>query len=461
MKRIFTLPDSIRNFSRRRQTPRQQTRQQRGTILVLTSVTLVGMVGMLALAVDLGYLFSLHTQLQNGVNAAALAAGAGLRVTIESDASAAEQTNVVNSLAKVYGGKNQVRRSEDPKKNEIDVKARNVIINTDTDIPTVQVRAFNQTPLIFAPLFTTPLGFSSINMSATATASLIPVDGGSGTIASGARRAGCWRPIFLPDTFYDQNGLVQIVGETGLGGRLPNQPNDYYRSRFAAGARNTFPFIDAFSTMGPSVTGLRDTKLQSEIGSQSIMGQLPYVTFSNKHYFVADFSVLPRDRVDALSPDGMALFGYCGEIRVGREIPVFPQNPSSQSTYFAVRSALKSQSQTVYSEAIDPTNEALHRYIVNTNFPDPNTFPAIIPVLLYNPIIWKDDVSARAKTSLTVTNIGVFFLKNVTLEGDLEGYFLREIIAGGTPIDPANMDPDGPNFKRTWLPMSVQLLPNK
>jgi len=60
-----------------------------------------------------------------------------------------------------------------------------------------------------------------------------------------------------------------------------------------------------------------------------------------------------------------------------------------------------------------------------------------------------------------VTNIGLFYLKEVSPEGNLTGYFVREIIAGGTQILPRNLERESASFQRRWLPMSVQLIPNK
>jgi hypothetical protein len=85
----------------------------------------------------------------------------------------------------------------------------------------------------------------------------------------------------------------------------------------------------------------------------------------------------------------------------------------------------------------------------------------ILPVLLYNPMIWRVEADGEAATELVVTNIGLFFLKEVSPQGDLTGYFVREIIAGGTQVEPRNMDVESDSFRRRWLPMSVQLIPNK
>jgi len=465
MKRIFTTPDSIRNFSGRRQFPRQQARQQKGSIMLLTVVTIMGMIGTLALAIDLGFLFSSRTQLQNGVNAATLAAGAGLRLAIEDDPGAPQQAELAKALAVRYGALNQLRRfsdpdpkSNDPNRNDIVIDPGNVIVDTATpnDIPTVRVRAIVPIPTIFAGIF----GLDSVDLGARAKASLLPVDGGTGTIGTaGDRRGGCWRPLFLPDTFYDSANMVKIVGDNTLGSpRLPNQPGDYYRSRFAAGARDTFPFVDPVSISG-FVTGLRDTQLRVEVGQQTIMGQgagvgEDLVTFRRDYYFIANFSALPSVKINDRTVYDQASFGYCGEIRVGDEIPVFPiNNPAKRDE--ARRGLLEMHEHTLNGDRIELTEETMFRYVKSAGFPVENSHGAIIPVLLYDPMLANN---LNGVTRLRVTNIGLFFLKEVTVDGDLKGYFVREILAGGTPIESANLGSESANFKRRWLPMSVQLL---
>jgi hypothetical protein len=442
--------------------------------MVLTTVFILGMVGMLALAVDLGYLFSARTQFQNGIDAAALAAGSGLRVTIEEPGPGGppQQKIIVQSMAIQFASKNQVRRFSDPppcpdcantpdNRNNIVIKEGNVSIDTSTDIPKVHVSASIPTPMLFASAF----GVSNINMGASATASLLPVDGGTGTISEGGSLStGCWQPLFLPDTFYNSSNMPVIVGDNSAGfPRVPNQAGDYYRSRFAAGARNIFPFVDGVIGAGASVTGLRDTQIQAEVGQQTIMGQVPYVAFKRDYYYIADFSKLPRATFDPLSAGQTARFGYCGKIRVGDDIPVF--NLRDDTTYDQVRNGLLALlSQTVAGDSIDPITELQYHYVVSASYQTPNSHGGIIPVLFYNPIIWKDDSVPPSITTLKVTNFGLFFLKEVTPDGELHGYFVREVISGGTPIDSTNLGPECANssfncgFKRSWLPMAVQLL---
>jgi len=430
--------------------------------MVLTSVAMIGLLGLMALAIDLGYLFSAQTQIQNGINAAALAAGAGLRLTIESDRSAPEQENLARSFARKYGSLNEPRllKFANPKAEKEDDQSilgnLDVTFDTSADIPSVRVGASVPTPTLFAGVF----GLSRMRIGAAATATLLPVEGGTGTISSGAGPAGCWRPLFLPDTFYDAGNSVFIVGEPGLTTRRPTESGDYYRSRFAGGARAANPFFVDPLGGGPFVTGLRDTQLETEVGTRTVMGQ-QFVTFNPRYYKIANFSGLQRDQSSfSLSSLGDVLkFGYCGRIRVGDRIPVHLAN--DQSAYDLAKRELTQMRQD-FGDFIEPDPERLYHYVQSAGYRVPNSHPLILPVLLYNPMIWRVEADGDAVTELVVTNFGLFFLKEVTVQGELRGYFVREIIAGGIPVAPANLaDGDIPEFKRRYLPMSVQLIPNK
>ena len=52
----------------------------------------------------------------------------------------------------------------------------------------------------------------------------------------------------------------------------------------------------------------------------------------------------------------------------------------------------------------------------------------------FNPV----EIARNADVAqLKITNIGLFFLEEVRDDGTLRGFFVREIISGGTPIEPA------------------------
>ena len=76
-------------------------RRERGTIILLAAVTIVVIVGMLALAVDLGYLMSGKGQLQNALDATALAAVQGPHAAIEPPGIHIQQSTLVRSIARV------------------------------------------------------------------------------------------------------------------------------------------------------------------------------------------------------------------------------------------------------------------------------------------------------------------------------------------------------------------------
>ena len=424
-------------------------RRQRGSIMALTAVMITAMIGLSALSIDLGYVFSARNQYQNGIDAAAIAAAAGLRVTIESDLNSPHQNTIVRGMAVQYAGYNQVRRYTDPAPNSGQGNNNNIVldpnavtIDTSTDPPRVVINTQIDTALLFAGIF----GVNSINMAAASTASIYPVDGGTGTMAS------CWRPLLLPGSFYDASHIVRYVGDPSRGGyNLPDQNGDFYRSRFAAGARNGYPFVDGLSAIGASVTGVRDTQLISEVGNVTIMGQ--YVDFKRDFYRIADFSTLPQTTFDALSVGDLANFGYCGQIRVGQDMPVY--SSADFTIYDQVRVGLQSLKGRT-NDSIDLSVKSQYLYIKSASYPGPNTHAAIIPVLLFNPL---ELVRNPTSNVLRVTNFGLFFLESVQADGSIQGFFVREIISGGTPIDATNFGVDSlPSFSRGWLPQSVQLL---
>ena len=67
-----------------------------------------------------------------------------------------------------------------------------------------------------------------------------------------------------------------------------------------------------------------------------------------------------------------------------------------------------------------------------------------------NPIEFSDSIN---NGQFVVTNFGAFFLDFVTDEGSLSGYFVREVITAGTPLEASNTV-ISPNL----LPVSVNLV---
>ncbi|MFN0113002.1 MAG: pilus assembly protein TadG-related protein [Blastocatellia bacterium] len=474
MKRIFIKPGETSGTVNLASGPsnggsqtNSRNRRQRGVIMMLTALMITVMIGFLALSIDLGFAFSSRGQFQNGIDAAALAGAAALRLTIESADPGPQQQKVAEDLAVQYAGYNQVRRYADPKKDDpspnsnfISLTAGNVQVQTDGDLPRVRVDASIPVPTLFAGMF----GLNGFNIGAGATATVFPVDGGVGTVGAGISPqfgGACWGPIMLADTFFDSSNNVHWAGEPARGSdEWPTLFGDYYRSRFAAGARSVAPYLDAFSGgVGDYVTGVRDTKLIADIdANKTIMGR--YIEIKPKFYRVANLAALPPLSANGLmttsySVTDAAKYGYCGKIRVGMDVTVFSKDDTS--VYDQARIGLQSlKGNTLDSEFLDLTLLNSYRYVKTSSYQIPNSNPMIIPVMLFSPV----DVARNPDlTQLRVTNIGMFFMQEVRDDGTLAGFFVREIFTGGLPIEPANMSIDSDvSFKRSWLPMSVQLM---
>ncbi|MBS1788956.1 MAG: hypothetical protein JST85_14595 [Acidobacteria bacterium] len=468
MKRIFTKPgEKSGSIKVGHDAEDQRNRRQRGTIMMLTALMITVMIGFLALSIDLGFAFSARGQFQNGIDAAALAGIAATRLTIESTDPGPQQQAIAQKLAVDYAKLNQVRRYADPAANDPSPNANDIVITSGNiqvltngdELPRVKVDSSIPVPTLFAGMF----GLNGFNISAGATATVLPVDGGTGTIglAKSQQGGGCWSPVMLADTFFDSSNNVHWPGDPARGAdEWPTLFGDYYRSRFAAGARNTPPYLDAYGGgVGDYVTGVRDTKVVSDIDlNKTVMGR--YIEIRPKFYRIANLAALPAVSANGVSSNGYSVtdaarYGYCGQIRVGMDLTVYSKD--DVTAYDQARLGLQSlKANTLDSDFLDTTVLNSYRYIKSSSYPAPNTHAMIVPVMLFSPV----EVARNPDVSvLRVTNIGMFFMQDVRDDGTLYGFFVRELVAGGTPIDPSNMAIDNdPVFKRTWLPMSIQLM---
>ncbi|HYE74151.1 MAG TPA: Tad domain-containing protein [Blastocatellia bacterium] len=423
-------------------------RTERGSVVLLATVAILILVGIMVLAVDLGYVLSMRNQVQNGVDAGALAAAAGLRAAIEPAGSTFERDKLVRELAIDFAGRNYIRAAD---------QITNLTLNTndiafDNANPLrILVRSRYNAPTIFANVF----GLPTMNISAGAASTVVAVDGGTGMIS------GCWRPILLPDTFFDSAGRVWAVGGAPFpnyaqavrsGSELPTQFGDYYCSRFAAatGPRSGYPFIDSINGAGTAVTSIRDTSVAENLkvnGGNNLLAQP--INFRPSDYRVVDFNGIGN--IGALYTQ--TFDGFCANIQVGQQVRVF--SPVDSAAYAQISYGL---ADLWYNSMANPTDQIsnnefqTYRYVKSTRYPSPNTHPRIIPVLLFNPLELVRNPNAEY---LTITNIGALYL-DLAVAGNtnIYGYFFREISIGGLPVQPANAVPAANN---NLLPVAVQL----
>jgi hypothetical protein len=173
---------------------------ERGGTIVLVAVAMTAILSVVALAVDLGMLFTARGEAQRVADAAALA-GASSFIEAPSDADRAR------NLAVEYAGLNDVRRvpvTLDP--GDVDVDLANLQV-------TVEVRRTAASGVAIATWFARVFGIDAVDVAARATAEAAPAGG-----------ATCMKPFTIPDAWDDvnkdgnyDNGEPYDAGATGYG----------------------------------------------------------------------------------------------------------------------------------------------------------------------------------------------------------------------------------------------------
>ncbi|HWQ33859.1 MAG TPA: Tad domain-containing protein [Blastocatellia bacterium] len=452
-------------------------RSERGNVLILTAATLLVMMGITALAIDLGYLLNGKAELQNALDSAALAAVTQTHVVIALNPLQVnydqKQIELIKQYAEKFVETNEIRANKSGS-NRITLNLNNDIdlSNRNTELPRIAITHSVALPTFFAGI----MGFDGIGVSARAEARLIAVDGGTGTISGGAVLVdaqgnssdvvtGGWRPLLIPDTYFDPGGNVRrLVIEIINGQPTIREPQDgsWYRSRFA-GSNATNPFVDRWQAASPATPGLPTqpdvTSLRDVFYNVDALNNLlgTVVNFNGRlgDYRIVDFSG-SQDPIEAAS---QAFYGYTGRVRVGDQVRVLPTT-GNDPVFYRLRDLRNFAITTPYDGDV---GGALLKYgYVSTKcsgcrFSTPNTHPLIIPVLLCNPFEFyrrykgydPDDTKP-----FTVTNLGVLFIETAGFDGDIQGRFIREVITGGTQITPNSI----PQAQLRLLPVSAKIV---
>ncbi len=156
----------------------------RGSVLAFSAIAILGILGMLALSIDLGMLYEARGEAQRTADAAALA-GAGALVDFGNDPGVEVR---VFEYASIYAAANLVRgqvASMEPADVVVDLAAWTVTA-------TVHRTAARANPV--ATVFGRIIGFNTIDVNAIATAQ-----------ATEAGWVNCLLPLALPDRWFDAN----------------------------------------------------------------------------------------------------------------------------------------------------------------------------------------------------------------------------------------------------------------
>jgi len=161
---------------------RSRIRNERGSTIVLVAVALTGLLSVVALAVDLGMLFTARSEAQRVADASALA-GAGSFIEAPDNEARARM------VAIDYAARNDVRNESVvllPEDVEVDIANRRV---------TVTVRRTGDRGGAIPTWFAQVFGVDAVDVAARATAEAMP-----------AGAATCLKPFAVPDAWSDDDG---------------------------------------------------------------------------------------------------------------------------------------------------------------------------------------------------------------------------------------------------------------
>jgi len=169
-------------------------KDERGASLMMVAISMVAFLGMAALAIDVGMLYTAKGQAQNAADSGALAGAGALLINSTDD-------SLARSVAETFAEKHEIIKQQvqiDPAADiQVDLNAMQVTVTARR----INARG-NAVPTFFARI----LGWDLVDIQATATAEVGP-----------ASTAACLKPWAIPDAYDDR---VAPIGEFNSG--------DYY-----------------------------------------------------------------------------------------------------------------------------------------------------------------------------------------------------------------------------------------
>lgn len=364
-------------------------KKDRGTIILILAAGLVTFLGAAALSIDVGYLYVFKSQLQNAVDAAALAGAQGLLA----QPGEYSPNGQAMRLAMEYAAKNMVgKRPLTLSSSEISFPDQSVI----------KVEATRLAPTFFGAIF----GLRHVRVRAVAAARAAPATGGTGG----------WRPFMPPDQF--AHGSICVTPFDEAHGPFNPQPHlwngvrerDYYRSPYDA----RFDAVD--------LSGYRDCSFAAPTGfiaPRDVDGRLIELKANNPQ-LPGNFYAVAFSGRGANDYRSHIANGWNGTLSVGDYVTTEPGNmvgPTRQGVQELI--------------AKDPSARLVRGasgwYVQSDLYPI-NESPRIIPIPLFDPT----SSSGGGRTTLRVSNIGAFFITG-TDGRSVFGYFITRRLPATTP----------------------------
>ncbi len=376
---------------------RASQRDERGVVLVITTLLLVVLLGIAGLAIDLGYAYEQRRQVQNSADAAALGAAQDLPslTTTEGDAKSLSQTNLPN-------GSFPWSSCSDP--GRLGVSAPDTpCVSYDSSFTRLRVRLPQQS---FPTFFGRAIGVNSTSTFATATArvvgagfaSIAPYALFSGFTAglaclkqgpSGHRIATCDDP---------SSGNFNLLDITQYGNATLNTPqrcgNSFERARaidnIAIGADHMFnvyngtELVDGCGQPGPNTIPPRTGNDISAFDTGLVHGGSTDTSDGGGARLKR--GQYPKANVLGTQLDNKPLWEFIPELRPGQTLPNVP-NSCERATFDSLLATTPtSQQQTTMQAALEQcvTDYETGKYTGLVFGANTNPFGKEVPVDLYD-----------------------------------------------------------------------------
>jgi hypothetical protein len=354
--------------------------RQRGALVVLVTASIMVLLGAIALAVDVGYLYVVRNQLQNAVDAAAMAGAQGLLVEPRNYSPDGQAMR----WAIEYGARNRADGAPVQLSPE------------DITFPRSNVIKVQKVHLV-RTFFAAVLGIRRV-----------PVGVQSAAVATPARGStGGWRPFAPPDQFAHGSQCVTPADED----HGPYNPDLHTWNGIAARDYYKSPYAPEFENW--DVSAFRDCSLGNPTGfitPRDEDGRLVELK-TDRPAFPGNFYPVSFGERGANAYRDHIIYGWSGTLQVGDLIETEPGNMAGPT--------IQGVAQLI---AQDPTAHVVREngawVVKSSEFAD-NESPRIVPI----PLIDPTSIGA-GRTTFRVSNIGSFFIIGTRGKSVL-GYFIH------------------------------------
>lgn len=376
---------------------RRSAKRERGTVLVLIASGLVMLLGAVGLSVDLGYVFTFRNQLQNAVDAAALAGAQGLLA----DPGDFSESGRAKQLAIEYAARNAAGQQP------VRLDPGEITFPTGD---TIKIEVTRPAETFFMRV----LGIPTVNVHVAAAARIMPAIGGGGLRPFAVLDQFGHGPLCVPPNDESINhpphGAFKDYPHEWMGVQVDS---DHYASPYD-------PEFNGWdlSTMSDcsTVTGL--------IAPRDVDGQLIELKV-DRWLTPGNFGPAALGQHGADVYEENIIYGYQGFIQVGDILETEPGNMIGPT-----------QSGVDALIAQDPTarmvrNSSGNWVVISDDFPM-NESPRIIPIPMYS----VHFAPSQGRSEFQVASIGSFFIERIagrTLYGRFVQSRLKNARSGNAP----------------------------